>query len=98
MSPIEEGTSHIICISASGVGFWGSQAVGGKQAADNSGRFIPKEQLKAIGSVTPKSGAPATFARVRRDFELLTHITVKRQTGVPAGEESIVIGSISEPA
>lgn len=47
--------------NASGVGFWSSQAVAGNQAAENSGRFIPKDQLNAVGSATLKSGAPATL-------------------------------------
>jgi hypothetical protein len=47
--------------SASGIGFWSTQAVAGNQAAENAGRFVRKDQLKAIGSVTLKNGAPATL-------------------------------------
>ena len=46
---------------ASGIGFWSTEAVGGNQAAEDAGRFIPKDQLKAAGSATLKSGEPATL-------------------------------------
>jgi hypothetical protein len=46
---------------ALGIGFWSTQAVGGNQAAENAGRFIPKEKLKAAGNATLKSGDPATL-------------------------------------
>ena len=46
---------------ALGIGFWSTQAVGGNQAAEDAGRFIPKDQLKARGNATLKSGDPATL-------------------------------------
>ena len=47
--------------ASTGIGFWSTQAVGGNQAADNAGRFIPKDQLKSVGSATLLSGVPATL-------------------------------------
>jgi hypothetical protein len=47
--------------NASGIGFWSTQAIGGNQAAEDAGRFIPKDQLKATGNATLKSGDPATL-------------------------------------
>jgi hypothetical protein len=46
---------------AAGIGFWSSQAVTGNQAAENAGRFIAKDQLKAVGPARLKSGAAATL-------------------------------------
>jgi hypothetical protein len=47
--------------NSSGIGFWSTLAAGGNQAAENSGRFVPKNQLKATGTATFLSGAPATL-------------------------------------
>jgi hypothetical protein len=44
-----------------GIGFWSSQALAGNQAAEDSGRLIPKGQLKAVGNAVLKNGAPATL-------------------------------------
>jgi hypothetical protein len=44
-----------------GIGFWSSQAVGGNQAAEDAGRFIAKDELKAVGAATLRNGAPATL-------------------------------------
>jgi hypothetical protein len=46
--------------AASGIGY--SAAVsGGNLAPEDPGRFIPKARLKASGTATLKSGAPATL-------------------------------------
>jgi hypothetical protein len=47
--------------NSTGIGFWSAQAAGGNQTAEDSGRFVPKAQLKAVGTATLKSGAPATL-------------------------------------
>ena len=47
--------------NSTGIGFWSSQAAAGNQAAENSGLFIPKAKLKAIGTATLLNGAPATL-------------------------------------
>jgi hypothetical protein len=47
--------------NATGVGFWSSQALAGNQAAGDSGRFIPKNQLVSAGTATLKDGSPATL-------------------------------------
>jgi hypothetical protein len=47
--------------NSAGIGFWSAQAAGGNQAAEDSGRFIPKAQLKASGSATLLNGAAATL-------------------------------------
>jgi outer membrane protein assembly factor BamB len=47
--------------NASGIGFWSTEIVGGNQAAEDAGRFIPKEQLKPTGTAALKSGDPATL-------------------------------------
>jgi hypothetical protein len=47
--------------SASGIGFYSAAVSGGNLAAEDSGRFIPKERLKASGTATLKSGASATL-------------------------------------
>ncbi len=47
--------------NSSGVGFWSTQAVGGNQAAEDSGRLVPKDQLKSTGTAVLRSGAPATL-------------------------------------
>lgn len=44
-----------------GIGFWSSQALAGNQAAEDSGRLIPKAQLKVVGDAVLKNGAPATL-------------------------------------
>jgi hypothetical protein len=47
--------------NSSGIGFWSTQAAGGNQAADDSGRFVPKGQLKAVRTATLLSGDGATL-------------------------------------
>jgi outer membrane protein assembly factor BamB len=47
--------------NSSGLGFWSSESVGGNQAAEDQGRFIPKALLKAVGTAMLKNGAPATL-------------------------------------
>jgi hypothetical protein len=47
--------------NATGIGFWSTRAVAGNQAAENAGRFIAKDKLKATGTATLKNGAPATL-------------------------------------
>ena len=47
--------------SAFGIGFWSAQAAGGNQTAENSGLFVEKGQLRATGTATLLSGAPATL-------------------------------------
>jgi hypothetical protein len=47
--------------NAAGVGFWSSQSLAGNQAAEDSGRFIPKAQLVTVGTASLKTGASATL-------------------------------------
>jgi outer membrane protein assembly factor BamB len=47
--------------NSTGIGFWSTQALAGNQAAENAGRFVPKAELKQVGTATLKSGAPATL-------------------------------------
>ena len=47
--------------NGAGIGFYSTQVVGGNQAAGNSGRFIPKDQLKSTGAGALIGGAPATL-------------------------------------
>ena len=47
--------------NSSGIGFWSTQAAGGNQAADDSGRFVPKGQLKRVDTATLLSGDGATL-------------------------------------
>lgn len=47
--------------NTSGIGFWSAQASDGNQTPEDSGRFIAKAQLKAVGTATLLSGAPATL-------------------------------------
>jgi hypothetical protein len=47
--------------NSAGIGFWSAQAADGNQAAEDSGRFVPRDRLKAIGTATLLSGAPATL-------------------------------------
>jgi len=47
--------------NARGVGFWSSQRTGGNLAAEDSGRFVPKAQLKAVGTATLLNGSAATL-------------------------------------
>jgi outer membrane protein assembly factor BamB len=44
-----------------GIGFWSSYALAGNQAAENSGRFTPKQALKPVGTGTLLSGERATL-------------------------------------
>jgi hypothetical protein len=47
--------------NGSGIGFWSAQVAEGNQAAEDSGRFVPKALLKVVGTGTLMSGAPATL-------------------------------------
>jgi hypothetical protein len=47
--------------NAAGIGFWSSQALAGNQTAEDSGRLIPKAQLKPVGNATLKNGTAATL-------------------------------------
>jgi len=47
--------------NTTGIGFWSSQQTRGSLAAENSGRFVPKAQLKAAGTATLLNGEPATL-------------------------------------
>jgi hypothetical protein len=47
--------------NASGIGFWSAQAADGNQTAEDSGRFVPKDQLRAMGTATLTGGAAATL-------------------------------------
>jgi hypothetical protein len=47
--------------NSTGIGFWSAQAADGNQAAEDSGRFVPKARLKAVGTGTLLNGAPATL-------------------------------------
>jgi hypothetical protein len=44
-----------------GIGFWSSYALAGNQAAENSGRFTPKQQLKPVATGTLLNGERATI-------------------------------------
>jgi hypothetical protein len=44
-----------------GIGFWSSYALAGNQAAENSGRFTPKQALKPVGTGTLLDGERATL-------------------------------------
>jgi hypothetical protein len=47
--------------NTAGIGFWSSQQTRGSLAAENSGRFVPKAQLKAAGAAILLNGEPATL-------------------------------------
>lgn len=47
--------------NSTGIGFYSAPITGGNLAAENSGLFVPKEQLKATGKGVLLSGAPATL-------------------------------------
>lgn len=47
--------------NSSGIGFWSSQAAGGNLAAEDAGRFVPRDQLKAVGTAMLRNGDPATL-------------------------------------
>jgi hypothetical protein len=47
--------------NSTGIGFWSAQAAGANQAAEDSGRFVPVSQLKAVGAATLIGGALATL-------------------------------------
>jgi hypothetical protein len=47
--------------NATGIGFWSSQSLAGNQAAEDSGRFVPKAELATVGNGTLKNGALATL-------------------------------------
>jgi hypothetical protein len=47
--------------NSAGIGFWSAQAAGGNQAAEDSGRFVPRARLKAVGTGTLLNGAAATL-------------------------------------
>jgi hypothetical protein len=44
-----------------GIGFWSSHAIAGNQAADDTGRFTPKNQLKPVATGTLLEGERATI-------------------------------------
>jgi hypothetical protein len=48
-------------VNSSGIGFWSASVTNGNITAEDSGRFIPKVQLKSSGSATLLNGAPATL-------------------------------------
>jgi hypothetical protein len=47
--------------TSEGIGFWSSQAADGNLAAEDSGRFVPKAQLRAVGAGTLRGGGTATL-------------------------------------
>jgi hypothetical protein len=47
--------------NSTGIGFWSAAEAEGNQAAEDSGRFVPRAQLKAVGTATLLNGAPATL-------------------------------------
>ena len=47
--------------NAAGIGFWSAQAAAGVQAPEDSGRFVPKNQLHGVGTATLQSGAAAVL-------------------------------------
>jgi hypothetical protein len=47
--------------NASGIGFWSAQAKDGNQTPEDSGRFVPASQLKAVGRATLANGTAATL-------------------------------------
>jgi hypothetical protein len=47
--------------NSTGIGFWSSRAIAGNQAAEDSGLFVPKDQLAPVGAATLKNGSPATL-------------------------------------
>jgi hypothetical protein len=47
--------------NTTGIGFWSAESSAGEQSAENSGRFVPKSQLKAVGTANLRNGAPATL-------------------------------------
>jgi hypothetical protein len=47
--------------ATSGIGFWSAQAADGNQTPEDSGRFVPKAQLRVVGTATLLNGAPATL-------------------------------------
>jgi hypothetical protein len=47
--------------ATSGIGFWSAQAADGNQTPEDSGRFVRKADLKAVGTATLLNGAPATL-------------------------------------
>lgn len=47
--------------NSTGIGFWSAQVAAGNQAAEDSGRFVPKARLKAVGTATLVNGATATL-------------------------------------
>jgi hypothetical protein len=47
--------------NSDGIGFWSAQVADGNQAAENSGLFVARDRLKAVGQATLRNGAPATL-------------------------------------
>jgi hypothetical protein len=47
--------------NAMGIGFWSSQENNGTLAPDDSGRFVPKAQLKTVGTATLRSSGAAAL-------------------------------------
>ena len=56
--------------NSAGIGFWSAQAAGGNQAAEDSGRFVPRARLKAVGTGTLLNGAAGNTARICRCGQL----------------------------
>ena len=56
--------------NSAGIGFWSAQAPDGNQAAEDSGRFVPKARLKAVGDGDARERRGGNAARVRRRGEL----------------------------
>jgi hypothetical protein len=47
--------------NAAGVGFWSASVAGGNTTAEDSGRLVPKGQLRSTGPVTLRDGSAATL-------------------------------------
>ena len=64
--------------NSDGIGFWSAQVADGNQAAENSGRFVPRSLLKPTGTATLLSGAPATL----HEFAAVTNCTAGGGAGL----------------
>jgi hypothetical protein len=71
--------------NSTGIGFYSASFTSGNTAADNSGRFISREDLRASGNGTLLSGASATL----HDFVGVTNC--------PGGTDSEASGRIFKP-
>lgn len=47
--------------NTTGIGFWSASIAGGNITAEDSGRFVAKAKLKAVGTATLRGGAAATL-------------------------------------